>query len=92
MLRSDYIDFKGDLSRRQTEGLLLILEKEQRRVRPYMRAANVLEKLTRSGNSLELPGEFQPEGSSFSLESMPRKPWGVTSRDLLNVEANMKAR
>ena len=98
MLRSNYIEFKDDLSRRQTEGLLLVLEKEQRRVRPYIRAANVLEKLTGSGNFLELQGsthgmaEFQPEGSSFTLESMPRKPWGISSRDLLNVEANMKAR
>ena len=98
MLHSGYIDFKGDSPWRQTEGMLLALENEQRRIRPYMRAVNVLEKLTPSGESFERQGsthgtaEFQPEGSSFSLESMPRKPWRMSSRDLLNVEVNMKAR
>ena len=36
--------------------------------------------------------EFQPEGASFSLESAPEKPWGLSSYDLLNVEANMSSR
>ena len=63
-----------------------------------MRAAKLLIKLTTGGEVSELDGsarrtaEFQPEGSSFTLESMPRKPWGLSCRDLLSVEANMKSR
>ena len=36
--------------------------------------------------------DFQPEASSFSLESVPEKPRGVSSHDLLVAEANMKSR
>ena len=42
--------------------------------------------------SVHCAAEFQPEGSSFSLESAPEKPWGLSSYDLLNVEANMRSR
>ena len=87
-----------DLARCQTEGLLLLLDHDRRRVRPYMRAANILTKLNVDGQDPELDrsahraAEFDPEASSFTLESMPRKPWDLSSRDLLNVETNMKSR
>lgn len=46
----------------------------------------VLDDLTHS------EAEFHQEAGSFNLESIPSKPWRVSSRDLLAVEANMKSR
>lgn len=82
----------------ETEGLLLIFENEQRQVQPYTCAANILQKLNTDREYLEdddlayCAAEFHPEGGSFMLESIPEKPWGVSSCDLLDVEANMKSR
>ncbi len=78
--------------------MLLVVDDKQRQVRPYLRAANILNRLNREGEHLgpdgsaNQTGEFQPEGGSFNLESMPGKPWGDSSRDLLDVEVNMKSR
>lgn len=83
---------------KKTEGLLLVFEDEPRRVQPYTRAANLIEELNTDREYIEdddparCAAEFQPEGVSFMLESIPKKPWGVSSCDLLGVEANMKSR
>ena len=82
----------------KTEGLLLIFEDELRHVQPYTCAANLLEDLNADRDYREHDGlaycaaEFHPEGGSFMLESIPEKPWGISSCDLLDVEANMKSR
>lgn len=86
------------LKHRKTEGLLLISGKEMRQVQPYTCAASLLKELNTDKEYLEhddlayCAAEFHPEGGSFMLESTPEKPWGVSSRDLLDVEANMKSR
>ena len=82
----------------ETEGLLLVFENELRQVQPYKCAANILKKLNTDREYLEhddlayCAGKFHPEGGSFMLESIPEKPWGASSCDLLDVEANMKSR
>lgn len=35
---------------------------------------------------------FHPEFGRFMLEATPGKPWGIGSKDLLNVEPNMRLR
>ncbi len=35
---------------------------------------------------------FHPEFGRFMLEATPGKPWGIGSKDLLDVERNMKWR
>lgn len=87
-----------ELMWRQIEGMLLVVDDERRQVQPYTHAANLIEKLNSDKEYLKLgklaycAADFQPEGASYNLESAPEKPWGVSDRDLLDVEANMKSR
>ena len=82
----------------KTEGLLLVFENELRQVQPYTCAANLLAELNTDREYCEhddlayCAAEFHPEAGNFMLESIPEKPWGISSRDLLDVEANMKSR
>lgn len=78
--------------------MLLVFHNELRQVEPYTGAANLIANLNADRTYPRLNGlahcaaDFQPEGGSFGLESAPKKPWGVSSRDLMDVEANMKSR
>ena len=82
----------------QTEGSLVSFNDKQRQFKPCLRAAEVVRQLTKdvesahSNKSASPPPSFQLEVASFNVETTPGKPWGVSSEDLLEVEANMRWR
>ena len=92
-----YLLDRANLIGNQIEYLILSYHDQGREARLCLRQAHILnetakEKLSLSGKTPMVHPIFVQEVGSFNLETTPGKPWGIGSRDLLDVEANMKWR
>lgn len=81
----------------QIEYLILSYHDQEREVRLCLRQAHLLTEIAngRSKLSSTIPcvhPTFVQEVGSFSIESSPGAPWGISSHDILDVEGNMKWR